>query len=235
MATWPSRGQQGPDFWDDELKTYIDTADQSNADAITAEATARASAISAAVAAETTRAEAAEGTNATAIANETARAEAAEAAMAAAIAAAGSAGPLAYAENISGINTTAPTGGTVIPGCCIMIPANSGDVWIEYGADIGVSLGGQGAGGVSIAEWTGGSFPVYPSDWALVHFDTGVAITPNGPTVRGAYHLGPTTTDRVFALGASTTQEGSSLATFTRNGGGTNQTFGHSWIAAYAR
>lgn len=28
---WPTRNQQGPDFWDDDLKGYIDGADQANA------------------------------------------------------------------------------------------------------------------------------------------------------------------------------------------------------------
>lgn len=27
MATWPSRNQQAPNYWDDDLKDYIDAGD----------------------------------------------------------------------------------------------------------------------------------------------------------------------------------------------------------------
>lgn len=149
--------------------------------------------------------------------------------------AASTSGPLAYAENISALTTAAPTGGTTVPGCVITIPATAGDVWIEFGADIGISTAGQGNGGVSIAEWTGGTFPAGPLDWSLHHFSSADPVTANGPTVRGSYHLGPTTTDRVFAVGTQTNEEGSALATYTRNGASTNKTYGRTWIAAYTR
>lgn len=160
---------------------------------------------------------------------------AADPALTATFVAASTSGPLAYAENISALTTAAPTGGTTVPGCVITIPATAGDVWIEFGADIGISTAGQGNGGVSIAEWTGGTFPAGPLDWSLHHFSSADPVTANGPTVRGSYHLGPTTTDRVFAVGTQTNEEGSALATYTRNGASTNKTYGRTWIAAYTR
>lgn len=145
-------------------------------------------------------------------------------------------GPLAYAENITGYGTIAPTTGTVIPGVCIVIPANPGDIWIEYGAELGIATGGQGEGIISISEWTGGSFPTTVNDWALAHFDTAQASSVYGPSLTGKYRLGPTTIDRTFALGLATTQEGSTLSVYSRNGGITpNTTYGRSWMAAYSR
>jgi hypothetical protein len=48
---WPTRGQQGPDFWDDDLKAYIDDADAaSTADAAAAQADADAAQAAAAAA-----------------------------------------------------------------------------------------------------------------------------------------------------------------------------------------
>lgn len=52
MGTWPTRNQQSPDYWDAELKGYIDDADAANASATAANATA--------ISNETTRATTAE-------------------------------------------------------------------------------------------------------------------------------------------------------------------------------
>lgn len=34
MATWPARNQQGPEFWDDQLRDYIDEGDAASTGAV---------------------------------------------------------------------------------------------------------------------------------------------------------------------------------------------------------
>ncbi|GAC1601694.1 MAG: hypothetical protein NVS3B21_29440 [Acidimicrobiales bacterium] len=147
-------------------------------------------------------------------------------------------GMAAYAENISGQTTpgTGPGLGTPVNGCTIYIPSSNGfSVDIDFGCQFGISTAGQGSGGLLLSEWTGGAFPSLPLEFAIHHFDSAVAVTSDGPTVRGHYHLGVVTAPRYFILSVQSYPEGSGLVVYARNGGAANASYGSTWMEAVAR
>lgn len=152
--------------------------------------------------------------------------------------AANAGGPIAYAENITAVKTVGPSVGAVIPGLTITIPPTTRDVWVEWGGQLGINVGGQGQGGMGLFDWTNGAFPPGPLDWAMASFSTNQAATNYGPVVFGKFRIGPVASDRVLSVGISTTQEGpdSHLSVFVRNGGlvPNTDTYARSWMGAYA-
>jgi hypothetical protein len=111
---------------------------------------------------------------------------------------------IAYAENVTGVVTTAAHGGgsVDIPNCSIVIPATAEPVWIEGAAFLAQSVAGTGAALVDIFEVGAGS--ASNADVRPLPNSTAAQLKNIG-TLRPKFRLGPTVAPRTFKLRVSVT------------------------------
>lgn len=141
---------------------------------------------------------------------------------------------LAFAENRTGTATTFDVTHTPIPACTISIPPTERPVWLEWGAQIGISgpAPSQGAVFTVIYELTGGTAVAvdYHSSWV----PSNAVATVEWDIHRGSTRVGPSTLHRVFALYAYVAREGgtNTLSAYVRN---LATKYGSSFLTAVAR
>lgn len=135
---------------------------------------------------------------------------------------------IAYAENVTGVVTTAtaPSGGASaavdIPGCSITVPPNTGVVWLEGQAFLQQMVAGVGVASVNIIETTVGSGnPGLATDSRPTPNQTGVNGRSLG-NLRPRYRVGQVASTRTFKLsmqvtgitGAAPSVQAANLSTF---------------------
>lgn len=138
---------------------------------------------------------------------------------------------LAYAENRSGLGTLGPPGvAAQILGTTVVVPPSARDVWLEYGAMLGVNAGGQGVINFAVWDITTGVPAAIESLVTRCYSNEVVTVTKATP--RGAVRVGPSDVLRRFYLAVATTVEGSGLSGYVRNVAASN---GMTFLTAVAR
>lgn len=148
-------------------------------------------------------------------------------------------GTLFYTENtcsLAGLVTTITTVATPIPGMVGVIQPTTADVWLRWGANIGISVVGAGLVTMRLYEITDAGTALVKSGPIVREVAAGF-VTAFGPTISGQWRLGPTTTTRQFYCDVILAREaGSSLAAYLLNSynNGAGAELAKTWFAAVA-
>lgn len=145
------------------------------------------------------------------------------------------AGVVAYADNRTNTPTIGAPNGNAVTGCVIYVAASdvgNMDLYLEFGGMTTVTAGGQGIIQLTVADWSGGVTPSGSLQTALATFLAGQPAVTYGPSVYHKVRIGKITSDKIYGLGVSTTQQTSSLAGGMLNGIIEGSTAGCTWIKA---
>lgn len=251
MVDFPYRGQQAPEYWDNQLKEYIDLGDiaavaaaEALVDGEVAEGIAAHEAESDPHPQYETSVEAQAKVN-NGIADHVAESDPHPQYLTEAAAAStyetidGSPGEIAYAQNRTNTPTTLNGVGSSTPvavdGCTITVPATTRPVWLMWACEFGISGGtavSQGKFVSVVYETTGGSAV------AVDQFKTSVPAEASTLSDFADHHyemrVGPADHTRVFQLYGRVDRDGgaATLTGFIRN---LSTQYGSSWIAAVAK
>lgn len=134
-------------------------------------------------------------------------------------------GQIAYASNETGTATVFLTTVTPIPNVTISIPATDAEVWIQWAANLHLTVAGQGAAYTILYETTGGSAVAVDSTFTHCR-DNAYPVTTQWAQHNGRARVGPSSVPRVFSLyGQLSREAGSSLAVSSRNLAGAGRTY----------
>lgn len=132
--------------------------------------------------------------------------------------------------------TTVGTTSTPIPGMIGTVEPTEDDVWLKWGASIGISTVGAGLITMRLIEVLDSGSIAYKSGPIVREVAAGF-VTAFGPTIRGEWRLGPTDVSRQFYCDTILAREaGSGLAAYLcdsyPNGAGAE--LAKTWFAAVA-
>lgn len=120
---------------------------------------------------------------------------------------------------------------TLIAGTTLVVPPSTRDVWLVWGAHIGVSTGGQGAIITKAYEITGGVATYLEA--TVTYCVPSQPVTSLAGVQLGRTRVGPSSITRIFQLYGQTVQEaGSGLVGYSRNLSGL---VGSTWLSAVAQ
>lgn len=146
-------------------------------------------------------------------------------------------GELAYAENVSAQQTIISAAAVSVGFCVVVVEPTEAELWIEWSCRLGivtppgVTYGGSLDGVVWEVTLVGSTPTVTEVDRDPHDVPAGRPAKADFARAHGAFHIGPTTTERMFALGAGRTLDNVASALV---GSVRNQPSAKSYIRAVA-